>query len=60
MIRDYYCERCHVRHIWSLPQAHPYEKPGIWPDLRTALFDVALALLFWVGIIAALYWLWIR
>lgn len=30
--------------------------PGIWPDLRTALFDVALALLFWVGIIAAIWW----
>lgn len=42
------------------PQAHPYVKPGIWPNLGALLLDVGLALLFWVGIIAGLYWLWTR
>ena len=46
------------RYYIRRPQAHPYEKPGIWPDLRTALFDVALVGLFFIGLILALYWLW--
>ena len=37
-------------------QADPYTRPGIWTDVRSMLFDVGLALLFWVGIIAAVWW----
>lgn len=36
-------------------QPLPYQ-PGIWPTLGDALRDIALALLFWVGIIAAVWW----
>lgn len=50
---------CQLRHR-HLVQAHPFEKPGVWPSLRAMTFDVGLAVLFWIGLLAGLYWLMTR